>query len=72
MTSAGVDTGPDGLNLGPLLSPPTGDVLKAQTLIIKGSGFQAPTTVPSNLNVSISGTGITVNSVGFAAPTEIP
>src|SRR6185369_10736192 len=64
VTSAGVDTGGEGLS--PLLSPPTGDVLRSQTLIINGSGFQAPTTVPSNLMVSVSGTGITVNSVGFA------
>ena len=69
VTSAGVDTGGEGLS--PLLSPPTGDVLRSQTLIINGSGFQAPTTVPSNLIVSVSGTGITVNSVGFAGANRL-
>jgi hypothetical protein len=69
VTSAGVDTGGEGLS--PLLSPPTGDVLRSQTLIVNGSGFQAPTTVPSNLMVSVSGTGITVNSVGFAGANRL-
>ena len=67
VTSAG--TGQDGA--GPLQSPLTDGVLKGQTLIIKGTGFQAPTAVPSNLVVSLSGTGITVNAVGYTSDTQL-
>jgi hypothetical protein len=67
VTSAG--TGADGA--GPLLSPLTDGLLKGQTLIIKGTGFQAPTAAPSNLVVSLGGIGVTVNSVGYTSDTQL-
>jgi hypothetical protein len=68
-TVTGAGTGADGS--GPLLSPSGGDVLRGQTLIITGTDFQAATTVPSDLLVSISGAGITVNSVNFDSSTQL-
>jgi uncharacterized repeat protein (TIGR03803 family) len=66
VTSAG--TGADGT--GPLLTSSSG-VLKSQTVVVKGANFEAPTTIPSNLIVSFSGTGITVNSVGFDGDSQL-
>src|SRR5262249_4480389 len=67
VTSAG--TGVNGLDA--LLSPFAGDVLTGQTVLITGTGFQAPTTAPPDLLVAVGGTGISVTRVEYTSDTQI-
>src|SRR5262249_5728553 len=68
-TVASAGTGADGA--GPLLSPLDGDVLRGQTVIVTGTDFQSPTTVPSDLLASISGAGISGTSVSYDSSTQL-